>query len=109
MQGEKGTGQSNNALHCKGSILLRLIFSFLIQGGDSTYTNSCGGALMYGFELADEKFTLRHTGTGILLIASSGTNTNGLNFFICSVKSRWSDDRHVGFRMILSGLNFFIV
>lgn len=64
---------------------------------------------MYGFEFVDEKFMLRYIGIGILLIVSFGININGLNFFICFVKSRWFDDRYVGFRMILSGFNFFIV
>merc|ERR1719293_409647 len=64
--GEKGTGGSGKPLHFKGSAFHRVIPDFMCQGGN---------------------FTLKHTGPGILSMANAGPNTNGSQFFLCTVKT----------------------
>merc|ERR1711868_365772 len=60
--GEKGFGYKGSSFH-------RVITQFMCQGGD--FPN--------------------HTGPGILSMANAGPNTNGSQFFLCTVKTEWLD------------------
>ena len=102
--GEKGLTSSGLRLHYKSTTFHRIIPKFMCQGGDLTNGKDHSPSI-YGPNFIDENFVRKHTNMGVLSMANKGPNTNGSQFFLCTVATPWLDGKHVVFGQVHEGFD----
>ncbi|HVO74152.1 MAG TPA: peptidylprolyl isomerase [Ignavibacteriaceae bacterium] len=88
-----------------GIIFHRVIDNFMIQGGDPTGTGT-GGESLWGNNFEDEIVdTLKFDKPGMLAMANAGPGTNGSQFFITTVPTKWLNGHHTIFGKVIKGMD----
>lgn len=102
----KGFKREGTKYSYKGSPVHRIVRDFVVQMGDNINFDGTGSKSIYGDKFIDENFILSHRSPGWVSMANYGPDTNGSQFFITLVPSRWLDGHHVVFGRVLSGMSF---
>ncbi|CAI0557754.1 unnamed protein product [Linum tenue] len=104
--GEKGTGANGKPLHYKGTPFHRIVSGFMIQGGDIVHGDGKGSESIYGGKFPDENFKVKHSHAGVVSMVNTGSDSNGSQFFITTIKSSWLDGEHVVFGKVVQGMDY---
>jgi len=99
------TGQMGGKFSYKNSIIHKVVFKGMIQGGDFENFDGSGGCSIYGRKFEDEGFFYKHTKEGLLSMANSGPNSNNSQFFITLNEMSWLDGKHVVFGRVIKGMD----
>ena len=85
-----------------GTIFHRVIYDFMIQGGDPTGTG-CGDPSVP--EIKDEFTRKNRNDRGTIAMANAGPNTGSSQFFINLVDNNYLDSKHPQFGKVISGMD----
>ena len=98
---ETGEKQNGKSLY-EGTIFHRCIKDFMVQGGDPLGRGTGGPGYKFEDEFQSGK---RFDRPGILAMANAGPNTNGSQFFITVVPTKWLDNKHTIFGEVVAGMD----
>ena len=94
------TGEKNENLFYKGTIINKVIKNFVIKGGK--IGDGCNSIYDGFFE--DENYYYAHCREGLLSMANNGKNKNGTEFMITLKYLPWLDGKHTVFGKVIKGL-----
>ncbi|CAH8355120.1 unnamed protein product [Eruca vesicaria subsp. sativa] len=87
--GIEGKTSTGKPLHYKGKPFHRIVYGFVIQGGDLIHGDGKGSESIYGGTFPEENFKVKHSHAGVVAMANTRPDSNGSQFFITIVKSIW--------------------
>src|SRR6201996_4856463 len=97
---DPATGKVKHTPLYAGTTFHRVIWGFMIQGGDPLGT----GEGTPGYQFEDEIDPNRNFAKpGVLAMANSGPNTNGCQFFITVAPTDWLTGKHTIFGEVVEG------
>ena len=95
-----------NRGYYNNTIFHRVIEDFMAQGGDPTGTGMGGPGYSFGDEVYNGYLFDK---PGYLAMANAGPNTNGSQFFITTVITKWLNNNHTIFGEVASESDLDIV
>src|SRR5882672_4808981 len=96
------TGRSRTNAFYNGLTFHRVISNFVIQAGSPNGQGTDGPGYVFPDEIST---SLRFTGTGVLAMANSGTNSNGSQFFITASPQTQLNNGYTIFGELAGGTN----
>jgi len=87
----------------QGTNMHRVLKTFMVIGGDVVNNDGSGQTSIFGPTFADENFAVKHTAAGYISMYNTGPDTNGCQFFISLIPTRYLDEKHVAFGKVVEG------
>jgi cyclophilin family peptidyl-prolyl cis-trans isomerase len=87
-----------------GTVFHRVLPMFMAQGGDPTGTGSGGPGYAIDDECGPKYPKMRKHFRGSISMANAGANTNGSQFFLTFVPTKFLDGRHTVFGRVAEGI-----